>query len=92
MLQPNNSNSYPVWKNTFGFYLFRFPYSNSGDKSSARWAVGPNLGNNTDMVLYSWPGANSPLDKNLTWMLYHGGWQEGEYFSLSVYDKGTLST
>ena len=89
VLQKDNLNSYPVWKNAFSFYLFRFPFSD--EKSSARWAVGPSLGQNTYMVLYSWPGANSALDKKLIWNFFDGGWKNPEYFRISVHDKGKIS-
>ena len=96
VLQPKNFNSYPVWKNTFGFYLFRFGFLDGGN-SSARWVVKEKLvGDFADEVLYPWPGANSPLDESLTWRFYdrdNGGWHYNpEYFRISVHDKGRLST
>ena len=95
VLQPENFNSYPVWRNTFGFYLFR-THIGKGGQGSARWLVRKNLMGGVDMVLYPRPGANSPLDKTLTWIFYdrqNGGWHyDPEYFKISVHDKGMLFT
>ena len=88
VLQPENTNGYPVWKNTFGFYLFRFRYTRPDDQGNARWGVGPTRGSNSYFVLYPRPGSNSPLDSSLEWIFYDGVWHyDPEYFKVSVHDR-----
>ena len=93
VLQADDTNSYPVWKNTHEYYLLRS--QNTDVQGIGRWNVARKLetGEYKVPILFSDKEANSPFDPSLTWQYYDkiGGQkslQDAESFNISISEKG----
>ena len=83
VLRASNTNNYPAWENSNGYYLFR---------RWSQWVVGPYLGSNISLVLINHDASsNSPFNLTGNWQYYDYrtetlGYHNVENFKISSYD------